>query len=158
MNLFELGRYKQTLLEKIHKSKDIIDAILPSGYSPYDVTDLLKEHLFSFLFVEGTQKEEKSYICLDTRVPRVIDHTYKDVQIIIQVIAHKNILDYEKIGYLGNRVDIVSDMVDRLINNSDLFGSTRLQLNGVEIYNTEKYYGKTLMYSCVDFNSIKKIR
>jgi hypothetical protein len=67
-------------------------------------------------------------------------------------------MKYSKKGYLGTRADILSDMVDRLLNSSNDYGLGRLKLESCTPLNISKtHYGKRLLYNCVEFNIEKKL-
>lgn len=159
MTLKDIGTYKNRLLSTIIQSEDICEVILGKGYDDTDVDEqLIYKYIFPYLYVDDTQTEQNSYICIEVDVPRTMDFTYKNMRITIWCYCHKGIMKYSKKGYLGTRSDILSDMVDRLLNSSNDFGLGRLKLEScTPLTLTKEYYGRQLIYSCSEFNIDKKL-
>lgn len=159
MTLKDIGKYKNRLFSVILQSEDIAELMLGNNYDKENIDDLLMyKHVFPYLYVDNTQTEQQSYICLEVEVPRTMDFTYKDMKIIIWCYCHKGIMQYSKKGYLGTRSDILSDMVDRLLNSSNNFGLGRLKLQSCTYFSASKdFYGKQLIYSCPEFNISEKL-
>lgn len=159
MTLKDVGKYKNRLLSIIVNSNDICEVILGSGYNKENVDEqLIYSNIFPYLYIDDTQTEQKSYIGVEVDVPRTMNFTYKDMRITIWCYCHKGIMKYSKKGYSGTRSDILSDMVDRLLNSSNNFGLGRLKLQSCTYLSPSKdYYGKQLIYSCAEFNIEKRL-
>lgn len=159
MTLKDIGVYKNRLLTTIMSSEDVCELILGKGYDKTDVDEqLIYKHVFPYLYVDETQTEVKTYICMEVSVPRTMDFTYKDMKVDIWCYCHKNIMKYSKKGFLGTRSDILSDMVDRLLNSSNNYGIGRLKLQScVPLNISTNYYGRHLTYGCAEFNIETKI-
>ena len=72
------------------------------------------------------------------------------------MICHRAIIDdYHKEGYYGDRVDILTQMVEKaIINDKDIansFGIGSLTLDSVDFYNSRRFYGRLLTFSVPDF-------
>ena len=169
MTLKDIGVYKNRLLTTIMSSEDVCELILGKGYDKKVVKDasgnvlsvdeqLIYNHIFPYLYVDETQTEVKTYICLEVSVPKTHDFTYKDMEVDIWCYCHKDIMKYSKKGFLGTRSDILADMVDRLLNSSNNYGIGRLKLQSCVPINISKtHYGRHLRYSCAEFNIENKI-
>ena len=159
MTLKDIGVYKNRLLTTIMNSEDVCETILGKGYNKTNVDEqLIYKYIFPYLYVDETQTEVKSYICIEVSVPRTHDFTYKDMKVDIWCYCHKDIMKYSKNGFLGTRSDILSDMVDRLLNSSNNYGIGRLKLQSCIPINISKtHYGRHLTYSCAEFNIENKI-
>lgn len=159
MTLKDIGVYKNRLITTIIKSEDICELILGEGYDKTDVDEKLTyKNIFPYLYVDETQTETKTYICIEVSVPRTHDFTYKDMKVDIWCYCHKDIMEYRKKGFSGTRSDILSDMVDRLLNSSNNYGIGRLKLQSCIPINISKtHYGRHLTYSCAEFNIENKI-
>ena len=104
MTLKDIGKYKNKLLSIIVKSKDICEAILGVNYNEENVDEqLIYSNIFPYLYIDDTQTEQKSYICIEVDVPRTMDFTYKDMKIVVWCYCHKGIMKYSKKGYSGTR-------------------------------------------------------
>ena len=159
MTLKDIGVYKNRLLTTIMNSEDICELILGKGYDKENIDEkLVYSHVFPYLYVDDTQTETKTYICVEVSVPRTMDFTYKDMTIDVWCYCHKGIMKYSKKGFLGTRADIASDMIDRLLNSSNNYGIGRLRLVSCIPLNISKtHYGRHLTYKCAEFNIEKKI-
>lgn len=159
MTLKDIGNYKGEVMSTILKSEDIGKLILGKAYNPNTAQDdLLYTNVFPYLYVNDTQTETKSYVCFEVDVPRTMDFTYKNMKVIVWCYCHKEIMKYSHKGYRGTRADILTDMVDRLLNSSNKFGLGRLELQSANYFQPSKgFYGRQLVYSCAEFNIDKKL-
>lgn len=159
MTLKDIGIYKNRLLTTIMNSEDVCELILGKGYDKVNVDEkLIYKYVFPYLYVDDTQTETKTYVCIEVSVPRTMDFTYKDMQIDVWCYCHKGIMKYSKKGFLGTRADILSDMIDRLLNSSNNYGLGRLKLKSCSPLNISKtHYGRHLVYTCAEFNIENKI-
>ena len=159
MTLKDIGTYKDRIISNIVTSDDICSTILGDKYTGGDASSLLVyKNVFPYLYIDDTQTNQESYICVEVDVPRTMDFTYKDMRIIVWCYCHKGIMKYKYNGYRGTRSDILSDMVDRLLNSSNDFGLGRLKLQSCTYFSPSKeFYGRQLIYSCPEFNIDKKL-
>lgn len=151
--LKDIGVYKNRLVSAILNSNNIIQLLLNKDtYSDEEVDDLMYTQIFPYLYVDGTQIEVLSYICLEVNVPRIPTTTIKDIQIIIWAYCHKDCMKYSKKGFLGTRTDILADMVERELRDSDRFGIGKLRLTSVShFFPNNKYYGREMRFTIPDF-------
>ena len=159
MTLKDIGVYKNRLLTTIMRSEDVCELILGKDYDKVEVDEkLMYEYIFPYLYVDDTQTETKTYVCIEVSVPRTMDFTYKAMQSDVWCYCQKGIMKYSKKGYLGTRADILSDMIDRLLNSSNNYGLGRLKLKSCGPLNISKtHYGRHMVYTCAEFNIEKKI-
>lgn len=151
--LKDIGVYKNRLVSAILNSNNIIQLLLNKDtYSEEEVDDLMYTQIFPYLYVDGTQIEVLSYLCLEVNVPRIPTTTIKDIQIIIWAYCHKDCMRYSKKGFLGTRADILADMVERELRDSDRFGIGKLRLTSVShFFPNNKYYGREMRFTIPDF-------
>lgn len=151
--LKDIGSYKNKLLSAFVTSDDICELLFnKKPYTEEDVDNLIYSQVFPYLYVDDTQKEVLSYICLEVDIPRIPTRTIKDMRLIIWVYCHKNIMKYSKKGYLGTRVDILADMAERQLRNSNEFGIGNLHLDTVTYFFPQKeFYGKQMIFTISDF-------
>lgn len=154
---FERGKFKKEIHSALYKSADIRELLLgdTSGMSTVQTMEAFKKHVKSHLFIDDTITEAASFIFYDIVMPDLRAQT-KHCQVIMYLICHRSILDdYEKEGYVGNRADILSQMVeDALINDEDVvnkFGIGELQLADVGFYNATRFYGCIMTFEVPSF-------
>ena len=151
--LKDMGSYKSTLLSYFINSEEICELMFnKKPYTEEDVDNLIYSQIFPYLYVDDTQDETLSYLCVEVSVPRIPTGTIKDMKLIIWAFCHKGIMKYSKKGYSGTRVDILADMVERALRDSNKFGIGKLQLVSCEhFFPNNKYYGRQLIYNMPDF-------
>ena len=154
--IIELGRYKEIITKALFKDDNVRSLIVNNdGLTKKEQLDIFKKHVKSHLFIDDTITDESTYIFYDIRCPK-FGTTIKDVVVIMYVICHRETLDDISIdGFYGNRVDILSEMVtDAIVENeyvSNQFGIGELDLSGIDIYNSKRFYGRILTFSVPNF-------
>lgn len=132
-----------------------LDAILNSSNINRESLLLTFLYIKCYLYMDETQTEVMSYICVETTIPRVPTGTIKNVKLTIWAISHKECMKFHYPGYAGDRVDILSDMIDRIISSEDncrTFGIGKPELTGIEyLFPQNKYYGRQMIYNIPDF-------
>lgn len=128
--------------------------MLGKSYTEEDVDNVVYEQIFPYLYVDDTQTQEKSYICLEVDVPRTSNFTIKNMKLIVWSYCHKGIMRYSKKGYVGTRADCLSDMIDRELNGSQKFGIGGLKLDSMTYFMPSKnHYGRQLIYTIPEFHT-----
>lgn len=124
----------------------------------------LQGRLFDVPFIYSTVENTINTICIDTNV-RSCNQNTKEMVITLNVICHKDNLklDYEtkrkykKLGYTGNRLDIMVSLIGEILNYSK---DSELGIGAlipfprnpiVPDYPNNNFFGKTMNYICSDF-------
>lgn len=151
--LKDMGSYKNTLLSALINSDDICELLFnKKPYDEDDVENLIYTQIFPYLYIDETQTEVMTYLCFEVDMPRIPTGTVKDMKLIIWAYCHKDTMKYSKKGYSGTKVDILADMVESQLRESDKFGIGKLQLLSCTYFSpNSKYYGKQLVYNMPDF-------
>lgn len=147
---------------------DIYDNILGGNFEYYQsgkkIYIELVGRLFDVPFVYSTITNTMTAICFDVNITQCTPST-KELLITIDVVCHKNNLvlssteksKFKKIGYEGNRLDIMVSLIGDLLNNNPLsdkcLGSlTPIRNNPTQSYFPQNdFFGKILRYTCSDF-------
>lgn len=155
--LKDMGKYKNTLISALISSDDICELMFnKKTYTEEDVDNLIYTQIFPYLYTDETQTEVLPYLCIDVDVQRIPTGTIKDMRLFVWCYCHKEGMKYSKKGYSGTKVDILADMVERQLRESDEFGIGKLQLvSCTHFFPHNKYYGKQLVYSMPDFKISK---
>lgn len=155
--LRERGQFKKEIHSALYKSADIRELLLgdTSGMSAAKTMEAFKDHVKSHLFIDDTITDATTYIFYDVIMPELRAQT-KHCQVIMYLICHRDILDnYEKDGYIGDRIDILAQMVeDALINDDDRvnkFGIGNLDITDVGFYNASRFYGCIITFEVTSF-------
>lgn len=152
----ERGIYKTRITNALLKSENIKDLILgdTSGMKQIAVIKDFKEHVKSHLFIDDTIKDTDTYIFFDVIMPKLRPQV-KSVQVLIYAICHRDILEnYSKEGYYGNRADILSQMIEEILIDDNIvkeFGIGDLELDNVDIYNSNTFYGCIMSFGVHNF-------
>ena len=129
-------------------------------------------HVFDYNFVDDTITDEKTFVFVETDIDTVRQNIYTDFNLYVCIFTYKSLVritdsttpsinDVEKIGYnvgyYGNRVDILCDIVDNILNGNEKIrgiGTVKpAPRNYVSMYcPNQKYYGKCLKYKISNLN------
>lgn len=148
--LKDTGVIKNKIMLKLLNSPDVLECLSSKGNIEQQKIDVIDNNIFPFLYVTDTQTKAKSYICFDVEMNK-LSGTVKRCNIIIWVYCHKDIMKYYKEGFLGTRVDILSDMVDSAIRNSDIGIGNIEFVKNITFYPQDDYYGTRIYYTVPDF-------
>ena len=151
--LKDMGSYKNRIISAFTSSEEICELLFnKEPYSEQDVEKLIYDQIYPYLYVDDTQTNVKTYICFEVDVPKIPTSTIKDMKLIIWAYTHKDGMKYSKKGYSGTKVDILADMIERQLRESDKFGIGKPQLLSCTYFiPNNKYYGKTMIYNIPDF-------
>ena len=129
-------------------------------------------HVFDYNFVDDTITDEKTFVFVETDIDTVRQNIYTDFNLYVCIFTYKSLVritdsttpsinDVEEIGYnvgyYGNRVDILCDIVDNILNGNEKIrgiGTVKpAPRNYVSMYcPNQKYYGKCLKYKISNLN------
>lgn len=134
-----------------------------------EITTLLG-HCFDTPYIEGTVKDNRCAIFIETYLSKVENQHIKEVGVDIMVVCHKDsvrISDedkayYNSIGVYGNRVDSAIQVINSSILNTKIMDKIKqkysigemnlLEKNPIQQYVPgTKYYGKVLHYTYQTF-------
>lgn len=151
--LHDIGLYKNRLINVFLNNSDICQLLLDEDNITSDSVDnLVYSQVFPYLFVDNTQTQKLTYLCIEIDVPKVPTRTIKDLKLTIWAYCHKDCMKYSQKGFLGTRVDILSDMIERTLQDSNLFGIGKLHLDYVtRMFPQSSYYGREMVFSIPDF-------
>lgn len=152
--LKDIGAYKNKLISAFIASKDICELLLygKKNYTEDDIENLIYTQIFPYLYTNETQQETLPYLCVEVDIPRIPTGTIKDMRLIVWAYSHKKCMKYNKKGYLGTRIDILADMVERQLRDSNKFGIGKLELlSCTYFFPNSEYYGRQMIFSIPDF-------
>lgn len=155
--LLERGRFKSEITTALYKNADIREMLLgdTAGMSNQEIRTNFKKYVKSHLFIDDTITEQKTFIFYDVSIPSMYTQI-KNCTITMYCICSREILeDYAKEGYYGDRIDILAQMVvDTLVNDKETtnsFGIGKLDIDSVDIYNSNRFYGCILTLNVPTF-------
>lgn len=153
----ERGRFKEIIHSALFKNAKIKEFLIgdSGGLSVVNQMTEFKKHVMSHLFVDETVKETDTYIFYDVVFP-VLHTNIKTCKVLMYLICHRDIIEECSVdGYYGNRVDVLSQMVeDVMINDEEMakeFGIGNITLDSIEIYNGLRFYGCLMTFSVPNF-------
>ena len=151
--LKDMGAYKNKIVSTLINCDAICELLLDkNNYAEEEVEELIYSQVFPYLYVDETQTEVKTYICCEIDIQRVPTNTVKDMKVILWVYSHRDGMKYSKKGYLGTKVDILVDMIEEQLRESNKFGIGKLELTSCTYFiPNNKYYGKQLIFNMPDF-------
>lgn len=154
----ERGLFKEQIHGALYKNENILELLIGEkvkDMTPAEKISQFKDHVKSHVFVEDTITDATTYIFYDVVFP-FMENRIKTCQVVMYLICHREILEnYTKEGYYGDRIDILSQMVeDSLINDKETarsFGIGELDLDYIEVYNSTRFYGCVMYFSVPNF-------
>lgn len=134
-------------------------------------------YIFDYNFVDDTTSDDKTFVFVETDIESVRNSMFTDFNLYICVFTTKHLVrltsestpSVEQVKALGycannfaNRIDILCDIVDRILNGVDKLpgiGEIKPAPKGyVTIYNpNSKYYGKCLKYNISNLNETEEL-
>lgn len=151
--LNDIGLYKNRLITALLNSAEITSLLLGKDTPTDDEVDnLIYTQVFPYLYTDDRQAQVLSYLCFEVDVPRIPTSAIKEMKLIIWTYSHKDGIRYSKKGYLGTTNDILADMVERELRESDRFGIGKLRLDSATyFFPGDKYYGRQMVFTIPDF-------
>lgn len=153
----ERGLFKQEIHTALLKNKDICEMLLgdTTGMSKTKIMTEFKKHVKSHLFIEDTVMDAEMFIYYDVIMPNLRSNI-KDCRVVMYLICHRDTLDngYTKEGYVGDRVDILSQMVEETLLDESVvnnFGIGELSLDSINVYNATRFYGCIMTFDVPNF-------
>lgn len=154
-NINDAGEYKELITSALFENEKIRNMILGEGEADkWDMISQFKDKVKSHLFVDDTVLKTDTYIFYDIYVPYVTERV-KTNKLVMYCICHRDVLDnYVLEGYHGNRADILSKIVEETLLDEKIvgkFGIGKLGIDGVNIYNASRFYGRVIEFSIPNF-------
>jgi len=158
IGLFPLAKAKDKIIKMIDAREDIKSLILGENSTEQN----LDEHIFDVLYVNKVLDKVGTYVTLDTRL---IDANLNTslIEIIINVFSHLECVElsnnekrqFYNQGYFGNRIDVLIDLISRMLCGNNEFGIGRLDYrskNPIDIIRpSTEHYGKCIYLYMYDF-------
>lgn len=153
-NEYYLALYKQRLRDCILDSEEI-RLLLSSDGAP----DKASGHIYDYLAADASSADLPPSICIEA-LPDKADYPFLHIHLYLYLSVpktelalgastHPALSEMEQRGYMGNRLDQLSDAIGRILNGSSRFGLTPLSPG--EEYITlftpnDSLYGKCMKY------------
>lgn len=184
-NLYYSGRYKDKILSLLINSDDVVKLINPTMDKRFELDEILlggtyfvynakheKEkvvlqgHLFDSIFVPDTTDEQKVFICIETLINSIERGIFNAFSLFIHVYVSKDLVRLDgnstprhaemmKLGFSGNRVDMLCDAIDRKLNGNSSFGIGDVEPSSRNFLTlsipNDKFYGKCLQYTVKNY-------
>jgi len=97
-------------------------------------------------------------LCVEVNVNKVMNSSTKDMVLTVWAYSHNDCMRCTMKGYVGTRIDIICDIFERVLHDSDNFGIGKMSLQSVRyIFPTQNYYGREMTLHIPDFR-MKEIK
>lgn len=126
-----ISDWKQQILSDLQNDEEIVKIL---GVTEDELEEgLMYKRFFPFSYIIDTQTEVKTYICVEISMDRTNDFRFRSdifIRPIItfRVIAHQDDMRITDIPTYKNRVDYLSELIDKKYNGKSINGSYELQL------------------------------
>lgn len=150
--LKDIGVYKTKLLSYLIKQQDLTDCMSLSS-TGLNTAGLIYKQVFPYLYIDETQTEVLPYICVEANIDNSANENMKTVELRVWVYANRGCMKLSKSGYVGTRVDILCDIVDRTIRevNNELGIGQPDFIGSDTIFPQKQFYGREMFYRIYDF-------
>lgn len=171
-NLYVIGAYKEKVIELLKENVDLQLALTGKCIGKdttvkerAEIKKAVDNCIYDYAFVPNTITDERIYICVEIVCPYATAGSWKELYTYVYVFTPKNVVNWgeseiaDKLinkGYIGNKIDVVTDMVDRTLKGRTDFGLGKIEMaprDGMQIFSyVDGYYGKQLTYKSTEFN------
>lgn len=159
--LDQLVEYPAKVIQKISEDKQIISFIVNKELTRVTEDDfdaVLDGSIFSYQYIDDTVTTVGAFVCVEIDIPSVSNKHIKDAEIYVTVACHQKYmrLDTKRYkGVIGNRRDNITRYIDKIINNTPIFGIGNLTLKSVRTLAPYNHFVfKELTYKVPDFNIV----
>jgi len=127
MNSHEIPEYKRKVMLRLISNDELVKLVDPAGVAEY-ADDLLYHNIFPFGRIPDTEQETLVYITVVIQVPSIDkkNDLIRYVDFKIRVYAHEDLMQVK--GQSGDRIDLISALIDEMLNESYDFGIGYLHL------------------------------
>lgn len=151
-HLEEFTEYKQTLMQAICTSANIVDLLkLSTDSASITGRDMRYDRIFPYNYVPLVTQNAKTFVCFTVTAPNVKDGIVTELMLTVFVFTHQDIMRTDK----GMRTDLLISEIDKLLNGSTKYGLGKVKLKGCDILQVpvRGYSGLYSMYVVKDFNA-----
>lgn len=105
--------------------------------------DIVYKNIFPFGYIPNTQETVELYITIECSVPKMLfRQVWEHPFLTVRLICHQDKMVLKKAGVSANRLDYLSTLIDKLLNDTDGWGFGKLSL----VSNTEGSMSTTFKY------------
>ena len=155
----DLAFIKSKVISRLLESDEFAEVMLrKTDFTEDEKNDMEYKQVFDYPYVDGTQEEVMPYVCIET-VCRGTNRTTKSMDLYVWIFVHRNCMKMDKNikSYIGNRADVLADIVERLLRDADDLGIGKPSLDDIGYTVPQSsYFGRQLKYSIPDFK-IKEV-
>ena len=155
----DLAFIKSKVISRLLESDDFAEVMLrKTDFTEDEKYDMEYKQVFDYPYVDGTQTEVMPFVCIET-VCRGTNRTTKSMDLYVWIFVHKECMKMDKNikSYMGNRADVLADIVERLLRDADDLGIGKPSLDDIGYTVPQSsYFGRQLKYSIPDFK-IKEV-
>lgn len=155
----DLAFIKSKVISRLLESDEFAEVMLrKTDFTEDEKNDMEYKQIFDYPYVDGTQEEVMPYVCIET-VCRGTNRTTKSMDLYVWIFVHRNCMKMDKNikSYMGNRADVLADIVERLLRDADDLGIGKPSLDDIGYTVPQSsYFGRQLKYSIPDFK-IKEV-
>ena len=156
----DLAFVKSKVISRLLESDEFAKVMLrKEDFTDNEKNDMEYKQIFDYPYVDGTQEEVMPFVCVET-VCRGTNRTIKSMDLYIWIFVHRDCMQMNKQHiktYMGNRADVLMDIIERLLRGSNDLGIGNLSLLDIGYTIPQsKYFGRQIRYNIPDFK-IKEV-
>lgn len=152
MNSLEITEFKMSVIRHLLADEQVVELLDPNHEFEYP-DDLIYERIFPFGRIPDTEQEVKTYITVMIDVPNIAKNDItRDVNITIRALTYESLMRVK--GSNGTRIDLLSERIDKLLNESYDFGIGYITMvHNKEFVLDSKHFYRELKFKTLDLNS-----
>lgn len=126
--------YKAEVISRIASCQKVVDLLLDKPGTDLESSETytaLDNTLFDYNYIDKTVERSDAFVMVDADMVEASTSSFNTWELFVQVVCHK---DYVRLnakkfkGVKGNRRDVLTYEIDKLLNGTDLFGVGKLEL------------------------------
>lgn len=156
--LDEVIEYPVTALHKIGTDADVVKLLTDNPDIDMDsdeADEVFDKYLYDYGYVDVTTDEAAAYICIEANLTNAASTSFNDIKVYVTVICHKEFMNIDSTkfkGIIGNRRDNLTRYVDKVLNNSEVFGIGKLTLLTARVVSAPTgFTARELTYTVSEF-------
>lgn len=159
-NLGVISDIKQCLLEDILTDEKAVKLITNQAETTLPAMGLRYKQVVPWQKAIGIVEEAKTFVTFEVSIPTFVTDATKLFRLSVHVITHEDLMKVDnavgkqlEIDDRGDRIDILADRIDYLINGASNYTFDRLKFVSSNVFLVgQSFHGRTMVYEMRGWN------
>ena len=160
--LDQIVEYPAKAILRISQDKNCVGLIINKPFSSVtedDMDTVIDEYIKDYQYVDETTQETTAFVWVEMEVDSVQNKQVKGVRLYVTIACHKNYMRLNRAnfkGVTGNRRDNLVRYIDKVLNNTNVFGIGALKLKNIRsLTPINGFVLREITYEVPDFNIVE---